>query len=161
MQHLTTQAEAFRPFLEEVQPLLPRHWEELALDKETVPLAPDYDRYLRMDAQGMLSVMTVRAAGKLVGYSIMIVQPGFHYRTVLEARMDIFWLAPEHRGRMGGVRLFRAHEAELKRRGVRRMYVGSKLHKDSSRLFEAMGYRPIEQWFSKMLCDSPSSHLES
>jgi GNAT superfamily N-acetyltransferase len=153
MQHLTTQVEEFGPFCREVQPLLPRHWEELALNKETVPLAPDYDRYAHMDAQGMLSVVTVRAQGRLVGYSIMIVQPGFHYKTILEARMDIFWLAPEYRGRMGGVRLFKAHEAELKRRGVKRIYVGSKLHKDSTRLFLALGYHPIEQWFSKMVED--------
>lgn len=153
MQHLTCQPEAFVPFLKEVQPLLPRHWEELALNKDKVPLAPDYDRYLRMDAEGMISVVTVRAGGKLVGYSIFIVQPGFHYKTCLEARMDIFWLAPEYRGRMGGVRLFNAHEQELKRRGVKRIYSGSKLHKDTSRLFIALGYEPIEQWFSKWIGD--------
>lgn len=153
MQHLTCQPEAFEPFLREVQPLLPRHWEELALNKDKVPLAPDYDRYLRMDREGMISVVTVRAQGALVGYSIFVVQPGFHYKTCLEARMDIFWLAPEYRGRGGGVRLFKAHEQELKRRGVQRIYAGSKLHKDSSRLFMALGYDPIEQWFSKWIGD--------
>ena len=65
--------------------------------------------------------------------------------------MDVFWLAPEIRGRMGGLRLFRAVEKELRRRGVQRIYVGSKLHKDVGRLFLALGYHPIETWFSKML----------
>jgi GNAT superfamily N-acetyltransferase len=153
MNHLSFQVEPFAAFVEEVKPLLPRHWEELALDKETVPLDPDYQRYANLDAIGALSVVTARENGRLVGYSIMVVQPGLHYQSCLEARMDIFWLAPEVRGRMGGVRLFRAVERELRRRGVQRIYAGSKLHKDSSRLFLALGYRPIEQWFSKMLTE--------
>lgn len=161
MEHLSTQTEPFGRVIEEAKPLLQRHWEEIALDRDSVPLEPDWPRYAAMERLGQLSVVTVRAQGRMVGYCCMVIQPGLHYRSCLEARMDIFWIAPEYRGRMGGVRLFKAVEAELKRRGVRRMYVGSKLHKDSSRLFEAMGYRPIEQWFSKMLCDSPSSHLES
>lgn len=147
------QVEAFSAVIDEAKPLLQRHWEELALNKESVPLDPDWRRYAALEAQGQLSVVTVRANGKLVGYSWMVVQPGLHYRGCLEARMDIFWLAPEHRGRMGGVRLFRAHEKELRRRGVQRVYTGSKLHKDSSRLFLALGYTPIEQWFSKMLSE--------
>ena len=65
--------------------------------------------------------------------------------------MDIYYVAPDYRGRMGGVRLFRAVEKELKRRGIKRIYVGSKLHRDSSRLFVALGYRPIETWFSKLV----------
>jgi GNAT superfamily N-acetyltransferase len=153
MQHLTTQVEPLRLVIEEIKPLLQRHWQEIALDQDTVEMVPDWPRYEAMERLGQLSIVSVRASGRLVGYCAMVIQPGLHYATTLEARMDVFFLAPEHRGRMGGVRLFKAVEAELKRRGVRRMFVGSKLHRDSSRLFEALGYRPIEQWFSKMLGD--------
>jgi GNAT superfamily N-acetyltransferase len=151
MEHLSLAVEPFAPFCAEVQPLLPRHWEELALNKDKVPLDPDYQRYAELDAKGALSVVTMRRNGALVGYSIMVVTPGLHYRTCLEARMDIFWVAPEVRGRMGGLRLFRTHEKELKRRGVKRIYTGSKLHKDSSRLFLALGYEPVETYFSKWI----------
>ena len=154
MEHMITSVEAFSAVIEEAKPLLARHWEEIALNKDSVPLDPDWQRYAAMEAMGQLSVVTVRAAGKMIGYCCMVIQVGLHYRSCLEARMDIFWIAPEYRGRMGGVRLFRAVEAELKRRGVKRMYVGSKLHKDSSRLFEALGYTPIEQWFAKTLGDA-------
>jgi GNAT superfamily N-acetyltransferase len=151
MQHLSTQLEAFSAVIEEAKPLLDRHWEEIALNQDTVPLRPNWKRYAELEAAGALSVVTVRAQGRMVGYCCMIVCHGLHYMTCLEARMDIFWIAPEYRGRMGGVRLFKAVEAELKRRGVQRMFVGSKLHKDVSRLFEALGYTPVEQWFSKTL----------
>lgn len=151
MEHLSMQVENFRDVIEEAKPLLQRHWEEIAHDKELVPLDPDWQRYALMEAMGQLSVVTVRVGGKMVGYCCMFVAPGMHYRSTLEARMDIFWIAPEYRGRYGGVRLFRAVERELKRRGVKRIYVGSKLVHDSSRLFQAMGYTPVEAWFTKMV----------
>jgi len=141
----------FSRVIDEATPLLYRHWEESALDKERVPLDPDWARYASLEAMGALSVVTMRERGRLVGYSCMVVQPGLHYRSCLEARMDIFWLAPECRGRMGGVRLFRAVERELQRRGVKRIYAGSKLHKDVSSLFVKLGYVPIERWFSKWI----------
>ena len=81
----------------------------------------------------------------------MVIERGLHYLGTLEAYMDIYWIAPEVRGRYGGVRLFRAHEKELRRRGVARVHVGSKLHRDSARLFRALDYTPTEMWFSKML----------
>lgn len=151
MEHLAIQVENFGDVIGEMKPLFQRHWEELALDKETVPLDPDWARYAAMEAQGQLSTVTVRCRGELVGYAIMIVTPGLHYRSTLHGVMDMFWLAPEHRGHFGGIRLFKRVEAELKRRGVRRIFVGSKLHRDTSRLFTALGYWPIEHWFSKMV----------
>lgn len=150
--HLSFQVEAFSAVWPELQPLLPRHWEELALDKESVPLDPNWPRYAEIEKAGAISMVTVRENGCLVGYCIMVLSPGLHYRTCYEARMDVFWLAPEVRNQaMPGVRLFRAVEKELKRRGVQRVYVGSKLHRDVGRLFERLGYHPIETWYSKML----------
>jgi GNAT superfamily N-acetyltransferase len=150
---LTAQPEAFAPFLEEVKPLLPLHYEELALDKDRVELSPQYDEYLRRDAQGMVLTVTVRDAGALVGYFVGFVAPGLHYSTCLTLQLDIFWLHPHHRGKMGGVKLFKAVEAEAKRRGVQRMFVGSKCHLDASGLFERLGYRRVETTYSVMLED--------
>jgi len=151
MEHLSLQVEEFSQVIEEAKPLLYRHWLEVALDKEKVPLDPDWARYASLEGRGSLSVVTMRQNGKLVGYSCMVVERGLHYASTLEARMDIFWLAPECRGRMGGVRLFRAVERELKRRGVQRVYLGSKLHKDVSSLFVRLGYTPVERYFSKWI----------
>ena len=148
---LTAQPEPFPPFLEEVRPLLALHYEELALNKDCVPLDPQYGEYLKRDAQGMVMAVTLRDAGKLVGYFVGFVAPGLHYQTCLTLHLDIFWVHPEHRGKMGGVRLFRAVEAEAKRRGVQRMFVGSKVHKDASWLFERLGYTEVERIYSKMI----------
>jgi GNAT superfamily N-acetyltransferase len=150
---LTAQVEPFPAFLEEVKPLLPLHWEELALNKDKVPLDPQYDVYLKRDALGEVLLITLRSLGELVGYFIGFVAPGLHYRTCLTLTEDIFYIRADHRGRSGGLILFKAVENEAKRRGIQRMFVGSKLHKDASWLFEKLGYKEVERHYSAWLGD--------
>ena len=150
---ITCQVEPVALLLEEVKPLLPGHWDELALNKDKVPLDPQYDIYLARDARGEALAVTVREDGILVGYFVGFIAPGLHYRTCLTCTMDIFYVHPDHRGAGAGFYLFKAVEAECKRRGVRRMFVGSKLHKDASWLFEKLRYEEVERYYSHWLGD--------
>jgi GNAT superfamily N-acetyltransferase len=127
------------------------HYEELALNKDRVPLDPQYDEYLRRDAVGGVIFVTLRDAGELVGYFVGFIAPGLHYQTCLTCHLDIFYLRPDKRGARGGVILFKAVETELKRRGVQRWFVGSKAHKDASRLFEALDFTHVETTYSKWI----------
>lgn len=133
--------------------MLDLHYAELALNKEHVPLSPQYDEYLRRDASGMLFLVTLRNAGALVGYFIAFKAPGLHYSTCLTLIMDIFFVHPDYRDGTAGVKLFKAVEKEAKRQGVQRMFVGSKVHKDASRLFEALKYTKVETTYSLWLGD--------
>jgi N-acetylglutamate synthase-like GNAT family acetyltransferase len=54
---------------------------------------------------------------------------------------------------MGGIKLFKAMEAEAKRRGVQRLFVGSKCHLPADGLFERLGYTKVESVYSAMLED--------
>lgn len=148
---ITAQVESLTARLEELKPLFPLHWAELALDRDKVPLDPQYDEYLRRDAAGMVLFVTLRRRGELIGYFVGFVAPGLHYRTCLTLTMDIFYLAPAHRDGTptAALRLFRAVEREARRRGVQRMLVGSKAHKDASRLFQHLGFARIETYYSK------------
>lgn len=147
---LTAQVESLTDRLHELKPLFPMHWEELALNKDKVPLDPQYEVYLRRDEMGEVLFLTVRKDGELIGYFVGFVAPGLHYRTCLTLTMDIFYVVPAHRGRVG-VLLFNAVEKEAKRRGVQRMFMGSKLHKDVSWLFERLGYEPCEMYHTKWI----------
>lgn len=148
---ITTQIESFIERLEELKPLFPRHWEELALNQDKVPLDPQYEIYFARERAGELLLMTVREDAALIGYFIGFIAPGLHYRTCLTLTMDIFYIWPEARGKGAGFDLFKAVEAEAKRRGVQRMMVGSKLHKDASFLFEKLGYEEVERYYSVWL----------
>ena len=148
---LTAQVEPFVPFLAEVRDLLPLHYEELALNKDKVPLDPQFEEYLRRDLAGQVLSVTLREDGKLVGYFVGFIAPGLHYKTCLTLTMDIFWTHHTIRGGFGGVKLFRAVEKEAKRRGVQRVFYGSKLHKDASRLFEFLNMDAVELYYTKWI----------
>ena len=149
--HLTAQCEDFFAVLPEMLPHLQDHWEELALDKDTIPLDPDWRSYRALYDAGKLVLITLRDRGVLAGYCWVIVAPGLHYSSSLHGTVDIFRVFPQCRGRHGGRRLFRAVEAELRRRGVKRWVASSKLHRDCGRLLEAIGMAPFETLYSKML----------
>ena len=148
---ITAQVEDFPLFLEEVKPILPLHYAELALHQDKVPLSPQYDEYLKRDAAGMILLVTLREAGELIGYFVGFVAPGLHYSTCLTLHLDIFYVHPDHRGSGGGIVLFKAVEREAKRRGVQRLFTGSKMHKDASWLFERLGYELVETTYSAWL----------
>src|SRR5437870_914932 len=82
----------------------------------------------RRDANGEVCYVALRDAGQLVGYFVGFVAPGLHYSTCLTCTLDIFWVHPEYRKGRSGIILFKAVESELKRRGVKRWFVGSKVH---------------------------------
>jgi hypothetical protein len=47
--------------------------------------------------------------------------------------------------------MFRFVEAELRRRGVQRWFMGSKTHADASPLFKRIGATPVETYYSKWI----------
>jgi GNAT superfamily N-acetyltransferase len=148
---ITAQVEPYSKCLPELMECYDLHWEELALNKDKVPLDPQYDLYEARDDAGQLLLVTLRETGRLVGYFIGFIAPGFHYKTCLTLTMDIFWTHPDVRGGFSGVKLFRLVEKEAKRRGVHRMFYGSKFHKDASRLFEFLKMEPVETYYSKWI----------
>lgn len=150
---ITWCVESLTEQLEEIKPLLNEHWLELALDQEKVPLDPQYDIYIERDVRGEVLFIAGRCNGALIGYFVGFVAPGLHYRTCLTLTMDIFWVHPEYRGQRAGVNLFKAVKIEAKRRGVKRIFVGSKMHKDASWLFELMGFKEVERYYSHWIGD--------
>ena len=150
---ITAHIESFEENLEYLKPLLPIHYKELALNQDKVPLSPQFDKYVATEKQGGLIFVTLRSTGQMVGYFIGFIAPGLHYSTCLTCQMDIFYVLPEHRGSGAGFQLFKFVEQQLKKRGVQRMFVGSKMHKDASWLFEKLNYTPVETYYSAWLGD--------
>ena len=120
---ITFQAESFEQTLPEFSYLLPQHWEELALQKDKVPLSPQFDIYFERERNNHLIFVTARDEGEIVGYFIGFIAQGLHYSTCKTCHLDIFYIRKDYRkGRMG-IRLFKFVEEELKKRGVQRWFV--------------------------------------
>lgn len=150
---LTTDIESFQAGLQELKGLLGAHYSELAMDQEKVPLSPRFKDYFILEQAGELLYVTLRDEGKLVGYFIGFIRPGLHYSTCLQCTLDIFWTRPEYRTGRSGITLFKAVEKELRRRGVQRWVVSSKVHAPADALFKRLKFKPIETAYSKWIGD--------
>jgi hypothetical protein len=148
---ITYHPESFEERLDELKVLLPEHYRELALNQSHVPLDPQYGYYIEQERNGRLLFMVAREDGQMIGYFIGFIAPGLHYQTCLTCAMDIFYIRKDKRTGSAGLKLFRAVETELRRRGVQRWFMGSKLHADASALFKRIGAAPVETHYSKWL----------
>lgn len=149
---ITCAVESFTDRIDELKQIIPMHYEELALNKDKVPLSPQWDIYKARDALGEVIFVVMREKGEMIGYFIGFIAPGLHYSTCLTCIMDIFYIRPDKRGAaLPGVRLFRAVEDELKRRGVDRWFVGSKTKADASALFEFLKFEKVETFYGKWI----------
>lgn len=148
----TAAPEPFMAQVEELKPLLPLHWKELAIYKDRMPLDPEWESYAVYEAAGRLMYVPLRQAGELIGYFLGIVGPGLHYQTTLTCKMDIAYVLPEYRGSAGRI-LFDAVKAELKRRGVKLWWVGSKDHHPIEGFYEALGFERQETYFAMWIGD--------
>ena len=154
---ITAHIERLADTLEELKPLFVPHYEELALDQDKVPLDPQYEIYLEREARGEVLLVTLRDRGRLCGYFVGFVTPAMHYRNCLTLTEDIFWLDHDYRDEdslskletsMAAYQLFEALKAEATRRGVQRVFLGSKWHKSASGAFESLGLRKVEEYYS-------------
>lgn len=151
---ITCAVESFTERIDELKRIIPMHYEELALDKDKVPLSPQWDIYVEREKLGEVLFVVMREKGEMIGYFIGFIAPGLHYSTCLTCIMDIFYIRPDKRGAaLPGVKLFRAVEDELKRRGVQRWYVGSKAKADASALFEFLKFKKVETFYGKWIGD--------
>mgnify|MGYP001567224449 FL=1 len=148
---LTFQVETLATAKHEAMPLLVMHWEEIALNKDTVPLDPDWDAYEKIESAGFYHVVTARDDGALVGYATYTIVRNLHYRSLIIAEADIFFLAPEYRQGMAGIRMLAFAEKTLTEHGVNKILTRTKIHHDLGPLLERMGFVPIERVYAKMV----------
>lgn len=150
---MTAQIEDFEDCIDEMTKIFPSHWEELGIYKDKMPLDPQYHVYRERNKRGELVMPTVRLDSKLIAYWPTFVSPGLHYESTLTAIMDILYVNPEHRNQGVALMLFNCLKQELKRRGVKIWYVGSKLHKDIERFYIALNFEPVEKYYAMWLGD--------
>lgn len=145
------QQESLVTVKEEARPLLEKHWEEIALNKDKIKLNPDWDIYADLEDAGILKIFTARSEGKLVGYFVALVKSHIHYRDHLFAQNDILFLDKDYRKGFTGPKLIKFAERCLKEDGVSVVLVNSQKHKPFDVLLKWLGYRHIENIYSKVL----------
>lgn len=145
------QRESLASVRNEIVPLLERHWEEIAVNRDKIKLNPDWEIYEVLEAAGSLGIYTARSGKKLVGYFVVIAEKHIHYKDHIFAANDIIYLAPEYRKGMVGVRLIKYAEHDLKRLGVSVLTINTKVHKPFDSLLERIGFSLKERVYAKYL----------
>lgn len=149
---ITFMVERFSDVYGELLPLLHEHYGEISTHKDhDVPLEPIVEQYRAREADGSLLMVIGREEGAIVAYLVAFIAPGLHYRSCLTCSPDIFFVREDKRTGMAGVRMLRFVEKELRRRGVRRWAMGSKVQHDASALFRYLDFEPVETTYEKWL----------
>jgi GNAT superfamily N-acetyltransferase len=143
--------ETYEQVIDEIKPLLENHYEEIALDKDVIKLNPDYDMYKKLCNSKSMRIITARDDGKLVGYLIALIKYHLHYKDSLTAIDDIFYVDKSYRKGLTGVKLFIKTEEILKKYGVQRVVLNTKLHHDVGAIFDRLGYKETERVFTKII----------
>ena len=101
----------------ELAPLLARHQDEVG--KAYQDFDPDWNRYFEYERAGLLRIWTARDDhGVLVGYFVGLVIHGLHAASTQHCYADLFWLAPEWRDGLLGLRFLRSAVEACKGLGV-------------------------------------------
>jgi len=132
--------------------MLVSHWKEIARYQD-IPLAVDHDAYAALDRAGKFHVYTARLDGKLIAYAAFIIGPNAHYCTSgPQAKQDVLYLTPEHRGGRIGLTFIRSCDAALADAGVQVVYQHEKVsHPALGRVLEHEGYENVERLWAKRL----------
>jgi ribosomal protein S18 acetylase RimI-like enzyme len=139
-------------FYAAITPVLAKHHTE-AEGSDSLPLNVDYELGEQLYSLGMLMILGAfdisNGADKaeLLGYSVDILQPAFHYKGTTFATTDSLWVSPDARGLGVFETLNRRAEAKLRELGVysRHLVLKSKEHPSVD------GYSLQEQTYVKRL----------
>lgn len=143
--------------LPEIKPILQEHWEELAQNRDIIPLDPRWDAYDNMESSGVYRMYVVRThdTDEIAGYVGIILHKHLHYAQDIWALTDLFFVRKKFRRKFkwpwqvrpngAGTTLFDAVEADLKEIGASVIHCTWKLSNPAAwKLFRRRGYKKIE-----------------
>lgn len=115
------------------------HYDEVALNKRVMQLAPDWTRYEALDEAGILHILGAFAGDALVGYSVNFITTHLHYRELVHLQNDVLFVTGEHRGGVGK-RLIYATEQLAVAEGCKLVLWHAKPGTDLNGLLEKLHY---------------------
>jgi len=147
----TYQRETFDEAYVDALPLLSKHWAEISNNLD-IGLDVNEEAYRQSEKINLLRIYTARDEGHMVGYAVVFIHKGLHYQQSLQATQDIFYVDPDHRGKMLGIRMLKFVEDQLKEEKVQIIYHHVKLkHPALGYLLERIGYTAVEKTYSRRI----------
>lgn len=145
--------ELFNDVIDELEPLIQSHHEEIDWRPDKIPLGVDRQAYTTMEDQGMFVCFTAREGSKLYGYASYFLHNHPHYKTIRYGLNDALYIRPERRGQGIGRELIRFCEEELISLGAQVVTLNIKQVLNWGDLATSEGYEPVEVAWQKWVGD--------
>jgi GNAT superfamily N-acetyltransferase len=138
---------------EDAYDLVRMHWEELAINKDTVPMDPNVEQFEELQKTNVLHNLVVYHEGKIIGYSFIIVTPALHYKSTVFAQVDVVYVHPDYRGVDGiGMELLKRTELLAKNLGAKVIVHHAKPHMPQIiKPLEYLDYSLYEHMYGKYI----------
>jgi GNAT superfamily N-acetyltransferase len=149
---VTFQVEPWGRILPEIKPMAHLLWDDVAVDKDRFVAKIWEARYAELDLLNMIHVTTARDGKRLVGFYVVFITQNGHYEGAGQmAFTDAYYLLPEYRIGNIGMKLFAFAEKKWRECGCVKAYSSHKLHRDRSAMLEALGWKPSDLIYTKVL----------
>lgn len=149
---VTFQVEKWSDCLLELRPLFAFLWKDVAVDQDRFVAKCEEAKYKALADAGALCLTTMRLDGMLVGYYVALILPNPHYEG--QGKMvytDQYFILPTLRRANLGMKLFAFSEKAWREMGAVKAYSSHKIHRDRSKMFVALGWKPTDLVYSKIL----------
>jgi hypothetical protein len=136
--------------VQEVQPLLERHYEELTRNKDVVKLDPAWDEYAALERAGRFVIFTARDDGRLLAYNAFFLGPHLHYKSLVVGQNDVLWIEHEYRKGITPIRFLKYSHTELKSHGAQKIVYHCK-DNNLAPILRLLGFSDEEMMVGKMI----------
>lgn len=143
---LTFRATSWAEIEERAAPMFAAHWREIGHD---MPYDLDAAMYRALDGMKELRCIIAESGMKIAGYAVSLVRPWAHCKGRTLGYVDAYYLAPQFREGLAGVRFLRAVEDDLKAAGADTMLIGTMAAVDRAPVLERMGFGKAETIYRK------------
>ena len=139
-------------FFADGKELLEKHWDELANYKDVIELNPDIEKYKKLQELGYVKTVSAYVDGEMVGYSGVILSPLLHYKSDIDAFVDVIYVNPDFRNTTIGIQLINKTEELAKECGASVITHHVKPdHPTLAVLLKRKKYKLAEYKYSKLL----------
>lgn len=137
------QRETLFDVIDEIEPLLERHHNEVAPQSKVIRLSPQWESYSELERAGLYVVFTCREKKVLVGYSAFFLSTHLQHG-VKVANNDLIYLVPKHRKGTNAAKFIDFCETQLKALGAQTITYHVKLKHDWRPILNRRGYSDEE-----------------
>jgi hypothetical protein len=131
------------------------YWKDVSAPFHSFPPDPDWPMYEDMQKQNRLRMIIGRDdEGKVKALAIAVTGHHPHYACVT-ASLPLFFLHPDHRKGMEGIRLLKEIEKLCEASGVQLFSTHGGIHNNVNKIFEFEGFEDFGRYYVKVLRNGP------